>query len=231
MIGPHVTLGPGTRLLGHVFLDGRTTLGAECTVFPFASIGTQTQDLKYAGGVTYVEIGDGTTLRESVTVNSGTAEGEVTRVGKRCHIMAYAHVAHACRVGDGVIMGNCTALAGEVQVEDNAIISALCGVHQFTRVGCMSMTGGMTKVAQDVPPYMLVEGNPPVVHGVNSVGLKRRNVAPRTVELLKQAYRLLYREGLATRAALDRIRAEVERCPEVEHLIEFVAASERGIIK
>lgn len=231
VIGPHVTIGDGTRLMSHVVLEGWTTIGQACTIFPFACIGTQTQDLKYAGGKTFVEIGDHTTLREYVTVNSGTAEGEVTRVGSYCLIMACAHVAHTCRVGDGVIMGNATGLAGHVVVEDFAVLSGLSGFHQFVRVGRMAMVGGCSKVTQDVPPFMIVDGNPPAVHGPNVVGLKRHNVSEEAQRQLKHAYRLLYREALSTTQAIERIRSEIPCGAEVAHLIAFVEASARGIIK
>lgn len=231
VIGPHARLGDGTRLMSHVVIDGRTRLGRGCTVFPFASIGTQTQDLKFNGGETFVEIGDGTTLREYVTVNSGTKEGEVTRVGDRCHIMAYSHVAHACRVGNGVIMANAATLAGEVVVGDQATIGGLVGVHQFVRIGTMCIIGGCTKLTQDCMPYMIVDGNPPKVHGINRVKLERCNVSEQTQRQLKQAYRILCREGLSTTQALEKLAADIPACPEIDVLVGFVRESERGVIK
>ena len=231
VIGPNVRLGAGTRIRSHVVLDGRTTLGRDCTMFPFACIGTQTQDLKYEGGETFVEIGDGTTLREYVTVNSGTNEGEVTRVGSRCHIMAYAHVAHACRVGDEVIMANCATLAGEVVVEDQAILGGLSAFHQFVRVGRLCMVGGMARISQDCPPFTLVAGEPAGVRGINVIGLKRRGFGPEVAGVLKEAYRHLYRSDLTTSNAVKRIREELEMTPELEHLVTFIEQSERGIIR
>ena len=231
VVGPHARIGRCTRLMSHVVVDGRTALGAECTVFPFATLGTQTQDLKYRGAETFVEIGDGTTLREYVTVNAGTAEGETTRVGSNCHVMAYAHVAHACRVGDRVIMANAATLGGEAVVESDAVLGGLVGVHQFCRIGRMSIIGGCTKVTQDAPPYMTVDGHPAAVRGLNLVGLKRKNVAGESVKALKQAYRILYRQRLTTAQALETIQREVATCDEVGHLLMFVSESERGIIK
>lgn len=231
IVGPHVRIGDGSRIMAHVYLDGHTTLGRGCTVFPFASIGTQTQDLKFAGGVTFVEIGDKTTLREYVTVNSGTNEGDVTKVGSGCHIMAYSHVAHQCRIGDGVIVSNCGTLAGHVTVEDKAVIGGLCGVHQFVRIGAMSITGGCSKVIQDVPPFMMADGNPAHIYGMNSVGLQRNNIPPESRKALKEAYRILYRRGLSTGNALELMKSATPQCPEVSRLIEFVSASERGIAK
>jgi UDP-N-acetylglucosamine acyltransferase len=231
VIGPNVTIGSGTKLMSHVVLDGLTKIGRDCAIFPFASIGTQTQDLKFKGGKTYVEVGDRTTLREYVTINSGTNDGEVTKVGSGCHICAYAHVAHACKVGNEVIMSNCATLAGEVVVEDQVIIGGLTAAHQFVRIGRLCMVGGCTAVRQDCPPFMIVAGNPAEVAGLNSVGLKRKNVGEETQAELKRAYKMLYRDGLSTSQALEKMRAELGMSAEVEHLISFIAGSERGITK
>ena len=229
IVGAHVVLGPGTRVLPHVYLDGWTTIGAGCTLYPFASLGTRTQDLKYTGGNPRVEIGDRTVIREYVTVNAATHDGGVTRVGAGCLLMAYAHVAHDCVVGNEVIIANCGTLAGHVIIEDQATVGGLCGVHQFVRLGRLCITGGCSKVVQDVPPFMMADGNPLAIYGLNSVGLKRRGVSAEAQRVLKQAFRLLYREGLAPRPAVDRIRAEVELLPEVRHLLDFVGSSTRGI--
>ncbi len=231
IVGQHVKIGDRAKLVAHVYLDGRTTIGAETVIWPFASIGTQTQDLKFKGGVTYVEIGERTTLREYVTVNSGTNEGDITSVGNDCHIMAYSHVAHQCSVGNGVIMSNASTLAGHVVVEDDAVIAGMCGVHQFVKIGRMCMLGGCSKATQDIPPFMLADGNPATVHGLNTVGLQRRGVSQESRSRLKEAYRLLYRSELSTRQATERIRAELPASPELEHLLAFIAASERGIAK
>jgi UDP-N-acetylglucosamine acyltransferase len=230
-IGSHVKLGDGVRLVSHVAVEGYTTIGAGCVIFPFASLGSQSQDLKYRGDVTYVEIGERTTLREYVTVNSGTKPGEVTRVGAGCHIMAYCHVAHGCRVGDRVIMANGATLGGEVLVDDDAVLGGLCAAHQFCRVGRMSMVGGMTKVTQDCAPYTIVDGNPASVHGLNSVGMKRKQVPAENVERLKQAYRLVFREGLTAAQAVERIKAEVGACEEVREFTAFVETTERGLVR
>ena len=231
VVGPHLTIGDRTRVMPHVVLDGWTTIGVECVIFPFASIGTQTQDLKFKGGKTFVEIGDRTTLREYVTVNAGTAEGEVTRVGSRCHIMAYCHIAHKCTVGNDVIMANGATLAGEIVIEDAAVLGGFAGVHQFVRVGRMAMLGAMSKIVQDVPPFVIVEGNPAVARAVNQVALQRRGIVPEAQSRIKQAFRLLYREDLSTSQALARIRAEVEPCAEIQYMLAFIEASERGILK
>lgn len=231
VIGSNVKIGDGARLRPHVVIDGNTTIGAGCNIFPFASIGSQTQDLKFRGGRSTVEIGDRTTLREYVTVNSGTNEGERTIVGKDCHIMAYCHVAHACRVGNGVIMSNAANLAGDVLVEDQAVIGGVCGVHQFCRIGRMCMVGACSKVVKDLPPYMLVDGNPAEVRGLNLVGMERRGVPEAERQVLKEAYRLLYRKELSISQALAEIRGTLKACEALDHLVGFIESSERGILK
>ncbi len=232
VIGAHVRIGQGTRIMSHAVIEGHTTIGSHCTLFPFCSIGQQTQDLKYEGGTTYVEIGDKTTIREYVTVNSATADGDVTRVGNRCHIMAYAHVAHDCRVGDDVIIANCGTLAGHVELEGQVILGGLSAVHQFVRIGRLSIIGGCSRVIQDVPPYMMAAGNPLEVHATNAIGLKRKGIDSTVQKALKHAHRVLYREGLSTRQALERLTSEsTESAAEVAHLIDFIKASERGITK
>jgi len=231
VVGEHVKLGAGTKLYPHVVIAGHTTLGARCEVYPFASIGQQTQDLKFRGGAPRVEIGDQTTLREYVTVNAATNDGDATRVGSGCHIMAYAHVAHDCIVGNEVIMANAATLAGHVILEDQVIVGGLCGVHQFVRIGRLTITGGCSKATQDIPPFMTADGNPMSVHGLNTIGLQRRGVSETAVAALKKAYRILYRENLTAKLALAKIEAHVEQLPEVAHLVAFVRASERGITR
>ncbi len=231
VIGQNVKIGSGSRLHSHVVIDGDTTIGSDCSIFPFASVGTQTQDLKFQGGKTTVEIGDRTTLREYVTVNSGTNEGEVTHVGSGCAILAYCHVAHACHVGDGVIMSNGATLAGDVVVEDQAIIGGMTGVHQFTRIGRLCMVGACSKIVKDCPPFMLVDGAPSQVRGVNVVGLERKGLSAEVRDAMKKAYRQLYRKGLSTQQAIEAIQKEVPDCAEVDHLLKFIEESKRGIVK
>ncbi|MGI6495470.1 MAG: acyl-ACP--UDP-N-acetylglucosamine O-acyltransferase [Kiritimatiellia bacterium] len=231
-IGENVVIGDGTRLISHVVIDGHTTLGKNCNIFPFACLGMQTQDLKYRGGTTYAIIGDNTTLRECVTVNTGTRDGEATKIGNRCHIMAYCHISHGTVLGNEVIMSNTTQLAGETIVEDRAVISGLVGVHQFCRIGSLAMIGGGTAVSQDCPPYMITtgSGSEAAVRGLNTVGLRRHNVPQETRSALKQAYRLLYREGLNHSQACARIQSDLPDLPEIRHLLEFYASSQRGVL-
>lgn len=231
VVGPGVKLGSGTRVMAHVVLDGFTSIGRECCIYPFASIGTRSQDLKYRGGDTFVRIGDRTTIREYVTVNSGTDPGETTEVGHDCLVMAYAHIAHTCVIGNEVIMANCATLGGHIVVEDQAILGGLSAVHQFVRIGRLCMVGGCTKVTQDCPPFMLVDGRPARVRGPNRVGMQRRGIDDAVRTRLKSAYRLLYRSGLSTRQALATIEAEIDPCDEIRHLCEFVRTSRRGIVR
>jgi UDP-N-acetylglucosamine acyltransferase len=231
IIGEHVSLGPRCRLHSHVVIDGHTSLGEGNEIFPFSSIGLKTQDLKWKGGTTRTEIGDFNTFRENVTIHSATGDGEVTRVGSHNHLLAYCHVAHNVEVGNHVIMSNVATLAGHVVVEDRAVIGGLAAVHQFCRIGRMSIVGGCSKVVQDVPPFMMADGNPANTRTINKVGLERNKVSDDSQTALKQAYRLLFREGLTIGNALIRIEAEVPLLPEVAHLVEFIKKSQRGISK
>ncbi len=231
VIGEHVALGDGCQLHSHVVIDGHTTLGKENEIFPFASIGLQTQDLKWKGGVTRTQIGDRNTFREYVTVHSATGDGEVTTVGSRNHILAYCHIAHNVSLGNHVIMSNVATLAGHVTVEDHAVIGGLAAIHQFCRIGKMSIIGGCSKVVQDVPPFMLADGNPAETRTVNKIGLERNGVSEAAQAALKQAYKILFRDGLTITNALTRIETELPPLPEVQHLVQFVRASERGISK
>ena len=231
IIGANVIVASGTELMGHAFVDGHTTIGEQCTVYPFASLGTRTQDKKYKGGHPRVEIGSRTTVREYVTVNAGTDDGSLTQVGDDCLLMAYSHVAHNCLVGNHAILVNAATLAGEVIVEEYATVGALTGVHQFTRIGKMAFIGGCSRVTQDVPPFMIGVGNPVEIRGTNAVGLERRGVSADTRRDLKRCYKALFRDKLATQAALEKIEAEIDPSPEVRHLVHFIRQSERGIAK
>jgi UDP-N-acetylglucosamine acyltransferase len=231
VIGENVALGNGCKLRSHVVIDGHTKLGRENEIFPFASLGLKTQDLKWKGGVTRTEIGDNNTFREYVTIHSATGDGEVTRVGSHNHILAYCHIAHNCALGDHIIMSNVATLAGHVTVEDHAVIGGLAAVHQFCRIGKMSMIGGCSKIVQDVPPFMIVDGNPGETRTINKVGMERHGVSEEAQNALRQAYKILFREGLTIPNALVKIEQESPKLPEVLHLLNFVRTSERGISK
>ncbi len=231
VIGEHVALGDRCQLHSHVVIDGHTTLGADNQLFPFASIGLKTQDLKWKGGVTRTEIGERNTFRESVTVHSATSEGNSTVVGSDNHILAYCHIAHDVRLGNRVIMSNVATLAGHVVVEDAAVIGGLAAIHQFCRIGRMSMIGGCSKVVQDVPPFMITDGNPATTRMINKHGLERNGVSEEAQAALKKACRILFREGLSIPNALARIESDLPPLPEVRHLLEFARTSERGLTK
>lgn len=231
VVGSDVVLGDGVRLIAHVVIDGDTEVGSGCTVYPFAALGTRTQALKYDGGRTRVVVGNDTTIREYVTVNAGTADGETTRVGSGCLLMAGCHVAHNCVLGDGVIMANGSGLAGSVRIDDGAVIGGLCGVHQFVRIGTMSFCGGCSKIVKDIPPYMLADGNPARIHGLNLVGLRRRGMKSGALAALKQAVRILYRQGLTLTDALARIEDELGNAAEIGNLLCFIKGSQRGITR
>lgn len=231
VIGEHVELGEGCILHSHVVLDGHTTLGRRNEIFPFACLGLKTQDLKWQGGLTRTQVGDNNTFREHVTVHSATNDGGVTIIGSHNHLLAYAHVAHDCRLGDHIVMSNAATLAGHVVVEDHAVIGGLAAVHQFCRIGRMAIVGGCSKVVQDVPPFMLADGNPARTRALNKVGLERNGVSAPAQAALKLAFKLLFREGLTVSNALARVQAEAAPLPEIQHLVRFVRESERGVSK
>ncbi len=231
VVGANVTLNDGCHLHSHVVIDGHTTLGRENQIYPFASIGLQSQDLKWKGGNTNTRVGDHNTIREYVTVHSATDEGDSTVIGSHNNLLAYTHVAHDCQLGNHIVMSNVATLAGHVIVEDCAIIGGLAAVHQFCRIGTMSIIGGCSKVVQDVPPYMMADGNPAATRALNREGLKRNDVSEETQAGLKQAHRILFRENLTMANAIDKAKTEIGANPELNHLLNFIQSSERGIAK
>jgi len=231
VIGEHVVLGGKCKLHSHIVINGHTRLGTGNEIFPFACIGLKTQDLKWKGGVTSLEIGDHNTFREYVTIHSATGDGEVTRVGSHNHILAYCHIAHNCLLGDHIIMSNVATLAGHVMVEDYAVIGGLAAVHQFCRIGKMAMIGGCSKVVQDVPPFMMADGNPAQTRTVNKIGMERNGVSEKAQSALRQAYKILFREGLILRNAVAKVEKKLPRLEEIKHLVQFIRSSERGISK
>jgi UDP-N-acetylglucosamine acyltransferase len=232
VVGAGVRIGAGTVLHAHVVIEGPTTMGEQNRLFPFACIGMEPQDLKFRGEPTTLEIGDRNLFRESVTVHRGTVGGGgVTRLGSDNLLMAGTHVAHDCHVGSHVIFANAATLAGHVTVEDGATIGAFSGVHQFCRVGRQAYIGGYSVLTQDAAPYVLTVGNRARAYGINVVGLERKGVAASTIQALKQAYRLLFRAHLSQEEALQRVRAEIGEVEEVRRLADFIAGSERGVIR
>lgn len=236
LIGPHVRIGAGTTVGAHAQIEGRTTIGRDNRIFAYAALGGLPQDKKYGGEPTRLEIGDRNVIREFCTFNVGTEQGGgVTRVGSDNWIMAYVHIAHDCAVADQCIFANNASLAGHVEVGEWVILGGLTGVHQFVRIGAHSMTGAGTILLQDLPPYVICQGNPAQPHGLNAEGLKRRNFGAETVTALRRAYRTIYREGLTVPEALSAIdqqmRDHEQHADALVRLRRFVAESRRGIIR
>ena len=231
IVGPDVVLGANCWLQNHVTLAGPMTAGARNKFYAYCSIGQQTQDLKYQGEPTYLEIGDENTFREFVTVNRSTAAAGKTRIGHRGNYLAYSHIGHDCNVGDAVVFSNNGTLAGHVHVGDHAIMGGLTAVHQFCRLGRYAITGGCSKIVQDVPPFMIADGNPAKVRGINIVGLERNGFAAETIKTIKEAFRLIYRSKFNTRQAVEAIQQELPASAEITQIIEFIQSSERGIIR
>lgn len=228
LVGPHCTVGPGCTLAPHSVLESHVRLAANVRVGVGTVLGGLPQDLKFKGEDTWVEIGEGTTIREYSTINRGTSESLKTTVGSNSFLMSYVHLAHDCHVGSHVIISNGTQLAGHVTVEDYAGISGLCGIHQFARIGQHSYIGGHSRVPKDVPPYVKAVGNPIKLYGLNSVGLQRRGFAAETIAELKKAYRLFFRSELNVSQAIEQVRADLKMSAEVEALVSFIEATERG---
>lgn len=232
VIGDDVTLGDGVTLDSHVVIDGRTSIGSRTHIYPFVSIGLAPQDLKYGGEATAVEIGEENQIREFVTIHRGTTGGGgLTKIGDRNLLMAQAHVAHDCRIGSDVIMANAATLAGHVEVADRANIGAYSGVHQFCRVGPEAFVGGYSVVVKDALPFAIIQGNHARCFGLNKVGMKRRGYSKEVIENLHRAFRLLLSSKLNTTQAVERIKAEIAGCEEVELLMNFIETAKRGIVK
>ena len=230
VIGAGVVLGENCWLQHHVSLTGPAQFGKGNRFHAFCSLGQRTQDLKYAGEPTLLVVGDENTFREFVTVNRGTAIGGTTTVGSRGVYLAYCHIAHDCIVGDDVIFSNNGTLAGHVTVEDHVVLGGLTAVHQFCRLGRYGMTGGCSKIVQDVPPFMIADGNPAKVRSYNKIGLERDHFTDAQIRNIKDCYRIIYRTHLNVQQAVEQIRADLPAAPEVEEIAAFVGNSARGII-
>ena len=241
-IGKNVTIGPysiidknviindGVEIKTHVVIGENTTIGKNCTIFHGAIVGEIPQDLKFKGEETYTEIGENTVIREYVTIHRGTDDRWKTVIGNNCLIMAYAHVAHDCELGNNVILANAVNLAGHVTLEDYATLGGLVPGHQFVRIGAHSYIGGGYRVSKDVPPYILASSEPLKYSGLNSVGLRRRGFTPESRQLMKQAYRILFRSEFNTSQALAKIKSELTQTEEIQAILQFVEKTQRGII-
>lgn len=234
-VGPYsivagtVKVGDRTCIGPRVTIEGYTSLGEDCQIFTGAVIGSITQDRKYEGGTSFLRIGNRNRIREYVTINPGTKEGTETLIGDDNLIMAYAHVAHDCMIGNHITLANQATLAGHVLIEDRAIVGGLSAVHQFVRIGTLAIVGGCSKVVQDVPPFMMADGHPAKVCGLNSVGLDRADLPKEEKALLKKAFKILFRSGLSVKNAAAKIQEEIPTTPSIENLLQFLKGSERGI--
>jgi len=231
LIGEHVKIGDGTKLLAQIIVNGWTQIGKDCEIHPFTVIGGASQDKKFHGERSFVRIGDRSVIREYVTINRGTGEGTDTTLGDDSLLLAYVHVAHNCHIGSGVVMSNNAQLAGHVTVGDGANIGGMVGVHQFVRIGQMAMIGGMARVVKDVMPYMVVEGNPSTVRGLNKIGLKRRKVSTDVMTELELAYQILFRANLNLAGAVNALRDKLTTAEGKELLAFLEGQSDRGILK
>ncbi len=233
VVGANVELSNDCVLHSHVVIEGHSKIGRGNEFFPFAAIGGKTQDLKYIGEPTWLEVGDHNVFRENVTVHRGTHESLPTRIGSHNLLLCYAHVAHDCQLGDHIILSNSVGLAGHIVVEDHVIISGFAAAHQFCRIGKHSIVGGLSKVVQDVPPFMIVDGNPATTRGINMVGLQRRGFAEEDIKALKSAYKKLFlkKDGNLANSISSLKATHAADTPQVAHLIHFIENSERGVTR
>lgn len=222
----------GSKLISNVIIEGNTEIGENCTIYPFTSIGLPPQDLKYRGETTGVKIGNNNTIREYITLHRASVGGDgQTTLGDNNFLMAYVHIAHDCKIGNSVIMANVATLAGHVVVEDHAYIGGLSAVHQFARIGSYVMVGGFSGVAQDIPPYMIASGPRAKLFGLNTIGLKRHSFSDSTINDLKKAYKILFREKRTLKDAIKKIQENLPYTDEIKHLIEFIQKNKRGICR
>jgi len=232
VIGPNVEIGSGSRIGPHVVINGPTRIGRDNRVYQFASIGEEPQDKKYHGEASLLEIGDRNTIREFSTINRGTEDGGgITRLGNDNWLMAYIHIAHDCLIGNNTTMANGASLAGHVTIDDNAILGGFTLVHQFCAIGQSAFCGMGSAISKDIPPYIMVSGNPAQPYGLNTEGLKRLGLDSEVIRSLKEAYKVIYRSGLTVDDAITRLRELAEKTPEIDELITFLSQSSRGILR
>jgi len=231
IITDNIEIGSGTKIGAHCLIDGNTKIGKNCQVFTGAVVGSQPQDLKYKGEESFLEIGDNNIIREYCTLNPGTGEGGVTRVGSGNLLMAYSHIAHDCIVGDNCAIANNGTLAGHVTIEDKAVVGGLVAIHQFVRIGKLSIIGGCSKVVQDIPPFSTCDGHPTRVYGLNLIGLRRNNIPKDSIQALNHAFKILFNSGLTAKHALERMDKEIKPTQETMYLADFVKSSQRGVCR
>jgi UDP-N-acetylglucosamine acyltransferase len=231
IIGDNVTVGAKNKIGSHCVIEGNTTIGSGCEVFTGAIIGSRPQDLKYKGEKSFLEIGDNNVIREYCTFNPGTEEGSRTTVGNGNLFMAYSHIAHNCVVGNDCVIANNGTLAGYVTIEDKAVVGGLTAIHQFVRVGKLSIIGGCSKVVQDIPPFSTCDGHPARVYGLNLLGLKRDRLPKDSIEQLNRAFKIFFNSGLSIKHSLEKIEKEIAQTSQVLYLINFIKNSQRGIVR
>jgi UDP-N-acetylglucosamine acyltransferase len=231
VIAEGVTIGANTKVGAHCVIEGNTTIGKNCEIFTGAVVGSRPQDLKFKGEKVFLEIGNNNIIREYCTLNPGTGEGAKTVVGDANLLMAYTHVAHDCRVGSGCVLANNATLAGHVTIEDKAVIGGIVAIHQFVRIGMLSIVGGCSKVVQDIPPFSTCDGHPARVYGLNLIGLRRKGISHESIKKIDQAFRLIFNSGLSAKHAIEQVEKEIEKTQEIIYLINFVKSSERGLTR
>ena len=232
VIGPDVVIGEDSWIAPHVVINGPTRIGRQNKIFQFASVGEIPQDKKYSGEPTLLEIGDSNVIREFCTINRGTAQGGgSTRIGSDNWIMAYVHIAHDCHIGDHTIFANNASLAGHVTIEDHVILGGFSQVHQFCSLGAHCFTAFGSGIAKDVPPYVMVSGHPAEPHGINVEGLRRRGFSAETLTRLRRAYKTLYRANLTLKDAIAQLKEQIQECPEIGLIVDFLEKSTRGIVR
>jgi UDP-N-acetylglucosamine acyltransferase len=229
-IGEKVTLGRDTVIDSHVVIDGATRIGERNRIYPFVSIGLPPQDIGYKGEDTRVVIGDENVIREFVTINRATTKQErVTKVGNKNYLMAYAHIAHDCTLGNCIIMSNAATLGGHIEIGDHAVIGGLVAVHQFVRIGTHAFVGGKSALVKDIPPFMLASGDRARLYGLNQIGLRRHGIPQEKIDALKKAYQIIWRDCQLFKEALEKVRSEIDPFEELEILLDFLVTSKRGI--
>lgn len=231
VIADNVSIGSGTKVGSHCVIEGNTTIGKNCEIFTGAVIGSRPQDLKYKGEKVFLEIGDSNVIREYCTFNPATEEGSKTIVGNGNLFMAYSHVAHDCTIGNNCVFANCSTLAGHVTIEDRSTVGGIVAIHQFVRVGELSIIGGCSKVVQDIPPYSTCDGHPALVYGLNLIGLRRHGISKEAISSLDAAFRIIFNSGLSIKHALEKLESTHPTLTEVKYLIDFIRKSERGLAR
>ncbi|MBU0548678.1 MAG: acyl-ACP--UDP-N-acetylglucosamine O-acyltransferase [Candidatus Omnitrophica bacterium] len=231
IIGDNVSIGANTVVGAHCVIEGNTTISNDCQIFTGAVIGSWPQDLKFKGEDVFLEIGSNNIIREYCTLNPGTGKGGKTTVGDNNLLMAYSHIAHDCRVGSGCVLANNSTLAGHVTIEDKAVVGGIVAIHQFVRVGMLSIIGGCSKVVQDIPPFSTCDGHPARVYGLNLVGLRRKGVSHESIKQIDQAFKVIFNSGLSAKHAIEKVEKELVETEEIIYLVSFIKSSERGMVR